>query len=350
MAAMSERALRKAMRERAFERVYYFVGDDDFLKESTAKELIAAVVDPGTRDFNYDLVRGTDATAERLDTALDTPPLFADRRAVTVRDVQALRKEARLRLLAYLAQPADNTVLVLVAPAGEKSDRTIADRSTVVEFAPLTGDRVPRWIIHHAETELRTRISPEAATLLLECVGPDLGNLAAELDKLASFTAGASIGEEAVRAVVGARQGESLGDLLDAVLVRDGARAAGLVTPVLSAARTSAVAVIMALSTQLLAVSWGRTMRDRGMSPRMLEREYFTLLRESRVYPGRPWGEAVAGWMRALPHWTAPQLDQAIRLLLAADAAAKEARVSSEEQLVGSLVLSLCASDTRRTA
>ena len=52
-----DRALRKSMRERVFERVYYFRGDDDFLKESTARELIAAVLDPATRDFNLELIR-----------------------------------------------------------------------------------------------------------------------------------------------------------------------------------------------------------------------------------------------------------------------------------------------------
>ena len=58
------------MRDRSFERVYYFRGDDDFLKESTARELITAVLDPATRDFNVELIRGDETTAEALDTAL----------------------------------------------------------------------------------------------------------------------------------------------------------------------------------------------------------------------------------------------------------------------------------------
>ena len=64
MAIAVERALRKAIRDRSFERVYYFRGDDDFLKESTARELIAAVLDPATRDFNLELIRGDETTAE----------------------------------------------------------------------------------------------------------------------------------------------------------------------------------------------------------------------------------------------------------------------------------------------
>ena len=50
------------MRDRSFERVYYFRGDDDFLKESTARELIGAVLDPATRDFNLELIRGDETS------------------------------------------------------------------------------------------------------------------------------------------------------------------------------------------------------------------------------------------------------------------------------------------------
>src|SRR5262245_29081711 len=122
MSMVEERALRKAMRDRSFERVYYFRGDDDFLKEGTARELMAAVLDPSTREFNYEVIRGDETSAEALDTALSTPPMFADRRLVIVRDVHALKKDARAALTAYLARPASDTVLLLVDPAGEEVD------------------------------------------------------------------------------------------------------------------------------------------------------------------------------------------------------------------------------------
>ena len=66
MSIANERALRKAMRERSFERVYYFQGEDDFLKESTAREVMTAVLDASTRDFNLELLRGDEVSAERL--------------------------------------------------------------------------------------------------------------------------------------------------------------------------------------------------------------------------------------------------------------------------------------------
>src|SRR5688572_24424618 len=102
MSIAEERALRKGIRDRSFERVYYFRGDDDFLKDGTARELIAAALDPATRDFNLELLRGDETSPEALDTALSTPPMFADRRMVVLRDVHAMKKGARSVLERYL--------------------------------------------------------------------------------------------------------------------------------------------------------------------------------------------------------------------------------------------------------
>ena len=74
---IAERALRKAMREKSFERVYYFFGDNEFLKESTLREFVAAAVGSRMTSVGPDVLRGSELHAEALDTALNTPPLFA---------------------------------------------------------------------------------------------------------------------------------------------------------------------------------------------------------------------------------------------------------------------------------
>jgi DNA polymerase-3 subunit delta len=337
------------MRERSFERVYYFLGKDDFLKESTAREFITAVLDPSTREFNLEVLRGDEVTAERLDTVLATPPMFADRRMIVVRDVSSLRKDSRAVLVSYLARPAGDIVLLLVDAAGER-DEEIVPTTFVVDFAELEDHRVPGWIVHHAQTTLGTAISQPAAALLYEAVGLDLAALASELDKLASYTAGQPIDEEAVRAVVGVRSGETMADLLDAVADRNALKALPLVPIVLSQPKANAVTLIMALATQTGALAWGRAARDRGVPQAGLRNGFYTLLKEGKAFPGRSWGDAVDSWQRAVQRWTSPELARAMNELLAADIAAKESRVSSEEQLVTSLVLSLCTNPDRKAA
>ena len=75
------------------------------------------------------------------------------------------------------------------------------------------------------------------------------------------------------------------------------------------------------------------------------------LLRENpSAMAGRPWGEAARSWARAVERWSAASLDDALARLLAADVALKGTRLSSDEQLLSSLVLALCAGDAARAA
>ena len=73
-------------------------------------------------------------------------------------------------------------------------------------------------------------------------------------------------------------------------------------------------------------------------------------LKETGAFPGRPWGEAVNAWSRHSEHWSADALDAAMEALLLADEAFKETKISSDEQLLGSLVLALCGADAVRHA
>ncbi len=82
---------RPSQRSGSFERVYYLRGKDDFLKESRVRELMDAVLEPATREFNLEVLRGDEVAADLLDTVLATPPMFAERRLVVLRDVSALK-------------------------------------------------------------------------------------------------------------------------------------------------------------------------------------------------------------------------------------------------------------------
>lgn len=350
MSVAAERALRKGIQQRSFERVYYFHGDDDYLKDDAVRQLIDAATEPGTRDFNLDVRRGTDVDAETLMSLLSTPPMMAERRVVVVRDAHALKKDVRTALERYLVNPAPDVVVALVAPAGAKRDDGLIDAATAVEFEPLSGDRVPNWVVHHATTAHQATITPAAVDLLIRAVGNDLPQLSAELDKLASFSNGAPIDEASVNAVVGIRRGETLGDLLDRVLAHDAPGALAVVDHVLAQPKATAVSVVMALTTQTLALAWARAARDRGVPMAGLERELFALLKEGGGYPGRAWKDAVDAWIRALPAWRAAELEDAIDTLLAAECAAKESRLSSDEQMIASLVIALCGVRRRAAA
>jgi len=355
------RAVQAAVQANTFDPVYYLVGDDEYLKDGAVRDLLDAAIDPSTRDFNCEVRRASELDAEAVSSLLATPPMLAARRAVVLRDVTTLKKAARQQLDRYLARPASDTLLLLTSPAGTKTDAALAAASTVLDFEPLSPERVRKWIAHHATTTLSIPVTDEAAQLLQQSVGNDLNLLAAELDKCASYVLGAherepdavaAIDADAVAAVVGIRRGETVTDLLDAVAQQDAARAVTLVGFVLGQPKVTGVQVVMMLSTQAFALAFGRSRRDAGVPTNRLPGEFFAFLKENGGYPGRPWGEAASAWTKVVDRWSATACDRALVLLLEADVALKETTVSSPEQVIMSLVLSLCAlrPPTRRAA
>src|SRR5688572_16401889 len=299
MSVSSLKALREALKRRSFDGAYYITGEDDYQKDDAVKQLVEAALDPEARDFNLDVRKAAELDAETLGSLLSTPPMMADRRVIVIRDVGSLKKDARKALDHYLSAPAPDLLLLITAAAGAKSDPGLSESSRTLQFDQLTGDRLPKWIMHHATSELGVSISEPAVELLQAAVGGDLHQLAGELDKLASFTQGAEITEDAVAAIVGVRRGETQADLLDAVADRNVSRALELIPHILSQPKTTAVSVVMSLSTQMIAIGWGRARLDEGISRGQLAQQYFDLLKETGAFTGRSWGSATAVWSRA---------------------------------------------------
>lgn len=351
MSLSAERAFWKALKAKTFSPVYYFYGDDEYLKGEAVHALIESAVERATRDFNLDVRNGGELDAESIGSLLGTPPLIADRRVVVIREVGSLKKDSRASLDRHMARVsadgAADVILVLVAQGGEKAkaDKGLERLPGATEFAPLSADRVPKWIAHYAREKMHVQISPESIDLLHRAVGNDLPALAAELDKLASYVGDAEISEASVVAVVGTRRDETLGDFLDCVLAREALSALDMLSHILVLPKVSGVSVVMALTTQMLAISFGVGLRAQGASSSRIDGAFWDLIQTVRNV-WRPWGEARAAWTKTLSLWDAESVDAALEALLRADIALKETRVSSDEQILSTLVLAVCSDVT----
>lgn len=345
------KTLRDALKRGTFDGAYYVHGEDDFQKDDAVKQLVDAAVEPAMRDFNMEVLRAQETDAKALDAALSALPMMADRRIVVLRETSALKKDARKVLDRYLQKPSPDLLLILVETAGGKTDKDLSQNSTPMEFEFLSADRIPRWISHYATTHFRAKISAEAADLLQIAVGTDLHQLVSELDKLASFANGREITENDVGAVVGVRRGETMADFLDEVAQRNVSKALELLPVILSQPKTSGVQLVMALTVQTIALAWGKARLKEGLSQSRLQGEYFGFLKQAGgAYTGRPWGSAASAWASAVERWSAASIDRSLDALLDADRMLKETKISSEEQIMTTLVLSMCVEEERIAA
>jgi DNA polymerase III subunit delta len=345
------KTLRDAVKRGTFDGAYYVHGEDDFQKDDAVKQLVDAGIEPAMRDFNMEVLRAQETDAKSLDAALSALPMLADRRIVVIRDASSLRKDARKVLDRYLEKPSPDILVILVEASDGKTDRELVRNATPLEFENLSADRIPKWISHYASAHFGAKISSAAADLLQIAVGTDLHQLVSELDKLASFANGREITEEDVAAVVGVRRGETMADFLDQIAQRNVSKALELLPLILSQPKVSAVQLIMALTVQTIALAWGKARLKEGLSQSRLQGEYFDFLKQVRsAYTGRPWGSAASAWALAADRWSSHSIDHALDALLEADRMLKETRISSEEQVMATLILSMCVEEERVAA
>lgn len=176
--------------------VFYLHGEDDFRREEVVRALMELHLDPSTRDFNLDSLRGTEVDAETLASVLGTPPLMADWRVVVLREVEGLAANARARdiLMATVSRPAPGLALILscTVPQGSKAKfyKELEKAARSVGFPPITPGDVPGWLMSRSLDRFGIEMDVDAAQALGAAVGTNLGVLSQEMEKLAEYASG----------------------------------------------------------------------------------------------------------------------------------------------------------------
>ncbi|MQA89119.1 MAG: DNA polymerase III subunit delta [Gemmatimonas sp.] len=183
-------------------------GREEFLREESLQQVLTVVLDPSTRDFNFDQLRGSAADPETLASTLATPPTVAAYRLVVVRDAQGLTPKCRGVVEDFLKNPSPGTILILsgTIPSGSKARfyRTLREETLSVELASLDAADLPGWLVTRGSEVHGAEVEIEAARAMATAIGSQLGILATELDKVAAYADGRGrITVEDVRAVGG---------------------------------------------------------------------------------------------------------------------------------------------------
>lgn len=175
---------------------FFLHGEDEFRKEEAARALVEAHLDPATRDFNFDLLRGSELDVERLASILATPPMMAEWRVVLLRETEALASSARARdvLLAAVRSRPPGLALVLTATVPERSRarfyRDLEAHARSLRFGAVSPNDVPGWLMVRCRERHGVEMAEDAARALAAAVGTDLGVLNQELEKLSTFAEG----------------------------------------------------------------------------------------------------------------------------------------------------------------
>ena len=259
MPALSHERLIRHLREGGRGGVFFLHGEEEHLKELALRQLIAAHLDEGTRDFNLDEVRGTDVTPETLASLIQTPPMMAEWRVVVVHDTQGLAGSSTSRkILEDVAEgpPPGLALLLLADTSGSKAKiwKTLEKKTTAVAFPRLSDADLPGWLMGWAERE-GLELDPAAARAITAAIGSDLAVMVREMEKLRDYVGDRkAIGREDVEAVVGAIPRQDRWEWIDMVAERR-FEEARRTFPILLESGDSGVGLVIGLGNQLLRVA-----------------------------------------------------------------------------------------------
>jgi len=329
--------LDRTLRDRVAGGAFFFFGDEDFLRDEAVGKVVAAYLDLATRDFNFDQPRGSDVSADDLASMIATPPMMAEHRVVVVRDAQGLSVSARTVVEAAVRSIPAGLILVLSAsiPSGSKAKfyDELKKHAVAVEFAPLSQDDAPGWVMETARDELGIEVDPEAARALVGGMGVELGMLGAELKKLAAYVQDRKrVTLDDVRAVGGIIPRQDRWAWFDLVAERR-FREAIETLPILLESGENGVGLVIGMGGQLLKVALvcagGQAALERELKP-------FQKWMARRIVP-------------VARRWTLPEVERALGELLRTDRLLKSASLS-DRQAMEELLLRLWAIGRREAA
>lgn len=318
----------------------YLFGDEDILKEEIVRAVLDRVLDPGTRDFNFDQRSAPQLDAESIETLCTTLPMMAERRVVLIKEVESWGKRAgaRAAMLRYLEKPLPETVVILVQ-GRDDPDPDLLRLAAAVQVDTLPARLGNKWVLKRAE-ERGITLTEDAAAHLLRAVQGSLGAARSELDKLAGIAGPEPIDIELLGETLGVRRGETAEDWCQAVIEDRTAQASEMLQFLLDAPGVSGAGLLIQLGAQLVGLGATRDHYERGNRGMALERAAFGVLLRAR--PARiDYKESSALWARVIERWPMRRIENAIRAARRADLRLKSTTVSDERGILIDLLMEI---------
>ena len=201
--------------------LYVLHGDEDFLKREVLKTLRRRVLGAEAGNSAPSVHDGDKATFADVFDELDSIGLFAPRRLVVVENADPFVTLHRVQLEKKIAALSAQSVLVLDVktwPANTRLAKMVANPATIVCKAPPIY-KLPAWCVDWAKGQQQKKLSGQAAQMLVDLVGPEMGLLDQEILKLATYVGrkeGIDIGD--VDRLVGQSREENIFKILDAIV------------------------------------------------------------------------------------------------------------------------------------
>ena len=307
-------------------------GCENYFRDRIILRLKKLMFEEGDRSMmNVDSFYAPDDGARTACDAARSVPFFGGKNMAIIYHADRYREPDQRALEAYLASPNPYCVMILT---GSKFDRRkkfykSAKRvSEVISIEPPYDSMIPEYVNAYIRSKQK-QITPEAVTELLENIGPDIGRMFMELDKLIIY-----IGDEPaimpahVQELIGFSREESNFHLCEAVLEQKTGQALRILS-ILREDGASLQEITGMLRWQMERLWRGRDLMEEGAASDRITREL-------GIHP-----RFVQEFMTSVRKFPASGLHSGYQQVLQADWASRQTG-ADQDTILDLLVLGLC--------
>ncbi|HOW72912.1 MAG TPA: DNA polymerase III subunit delta [Phycisphaerae bacterium] len=315
-------------------------GPEPFLKRQAIADLANRILGHADRALALTEYDGSSAVLADVLDDLRTLPFLTERRLVVVRNADDFITRYRAELEEYAAQPSATGSLLLECkslPANTRLYKRVMAVGEVVKCEEMKVWQVRQWLPERCREIHGKQLDPRAAALLLDQIGPELGLLDNELEKLAVYTGERKVISHAdVEALSGRSREEEIWDLLSSISSGNQARAITLWEQVWQTDKAAPHRAIGGLAYGVRRLLNAKRAQEAGASMEDLRKAMMIWKDDQRL-------------RAELAAFTTEQIELMLCRLLEADVAAKSGGASVQSS-IEALIVEMCGRRGSRRA
>jgi len=249
---------------------------EEFQRLERLREILDAVVDPGTRDFNLDTFMGDSFKAEKLPeftAAAATFPMMTDRRIIVVRDFGKIHPETRKKMIASLKNLPESTLMILEGSEVKPAVKTPKGQVLADFYKPVFENRIASWIKERF-AKRGYSVDNSAVALIVNNVSGSLGEIDGEIEKITSSAGDVKrITEDAVAKVVGSFRRDTIFNLANTVGKGDLKESVEILRSLMSAEKNNESFYMSHLGGHVLKIARYHARIRAGVNPKAAQNE-----------------------------------------------------------------------------
>lgn len=189
--------LKASIREKKLGRLYFFHGEEAFLRNHYLGQMKKILIDDLTESFNYHKLTKETFDLQSFADAVESLPMMAEATFVVVDDIDIFKLPEcdREKLTSVFCDIPDYCTVVFLYESVEwKPDKrfkklwdAVEKFGTVVEFARQDQRELINWVTRHFAAN-KKQITPDLCSYLIDITGGTMTALAGEISKISAYS------------------------------------------------------------------------------------------------------------------------------------------------------------------